>query len=205
MINCSTSLIFIIMIIRTYGSHTIRSTHILRSTIINDKKMPSLYINRDIHVEENLYRSLYSIEHIVPRSFLNRKDYFDMHNVIRTINELNVNRSNYKYTDEVTNDKNWIKLDFDNYVNHKKKLFIPNSTSRGFIARAILYMSKEYDYNPHKIINKEILMRWYFEYPPDKHEQYHNQVAKKLQHTNNIFISSYNKKTKQILKYLESL
>ena len=128
-----------------------------------------------------------------------------MHNTIRTLNNLNVNRSNYKYTDDLTHDKNWLKLDFDNYVNHKLKLFIPNQISRGFISRAILYMSMEYNYNPHKVIDKNVLLQWFFTYPPEKTEKHHNEVISKLQNKNNVFISNYNKKTKQLLKYLEEL
>ncbi len=193
------------LIAKTLAGNTIRCTNLFRSTIIFDTKMPSIYLDKNFHVQENHYNNIYSIEHIFPRSYLNKKDYYDMHNVIRTVNDLNVNRSNYKYTDNLTNDKNWIKLDFDNYVNHKQKLFIPNSSSRGFISRAILYMSKEYDYNIRKIIDKEILIKWYFENPPKKCEQYHNEVIRKLQNKNNIFISNYNKKTKVILKYLDTL
>ncbi len=195
----------LMFIVKTLAGNTIRCTNLFRSTIIFDNKMPSIYIDKSFHVQENQYNSIYSIEHIFPRSYLNKKDYYDMHNVIRTINDLNVNRSNYKYTDNLTNDKNWIKLDYDNYVNHKQKLFIPNSSSRGFISRAILYMSKEYDYNIRKIIDKEILIKWYYENPPKKCEQYHNEIIRKLQNKNNVFISNYNKKTKVILKYLESL
>lgn len=197
-----------IMIIRTFAGNTIRCTNIFRNTIIFDKNMPSLYIDKNFHVDEKLYSSVYSIEHIFPRSYLNKNDNYDMHNVIRTLNNLNVNRSNYKYTDINTyniNDKNWIKLDFDNYVNHKQKLFIPNTSSKGFISRAILYMINEYDYKLNKIIDKETLLKWYFEYPPNKYEVYHNEVIRKIQNKNNIFISKYNKKTKNILKFLENL
>jgi endonuclease I len=197
--------LWLLMISRIFAGGTIKCTNILRQTILFDKNMPSLYTHKSFSVDDKLKESVYSAEHIFPRSHLNKKDWNDMHNVIKTINNLNVNRSNYKYTDNITYDKNWIRLNFDNYVNHKQKLFLPNAASRGFISRAILYMCKEYDYNPRKIIDKEILLKWFYEYPPCKCEKYHNEIIKKLQNTNNIFISKYNKKTRVLAKYLENL
>lgn len=195
----------ILMINKIFAGNTIRCTNIFRNAIISDQKMPSIYLDKNFYVDEKLSQSIYSIEHILPRSYLNKKDHNDMHNIIKTINNLNVNRSNYKYIDSLTDDKNWIKLEFENYVNHKQKLFIPNTASKGFISRALLYMCKEYDYNILKIIDKDTLLKWYFNNPPKKCEQYHNLVIKKLQNKNNIFISNYNKKTKKIIKFLESI
>lgn len=193
------------MITRVIAGNTIKCTNIIKHAIIFDNKMPSIYIEKKFHVDDNMKERIYSMEHIFPRSHLNKNDYHDMHNIVRTLNDLNVNRSNYKYTDTITFDKNWMQLDFNNYVNHKQRLFIPNTSSRGFIARAILYMCKEYDYTLHKIIDKETLLKWFYEYPPKQCEMYHNEVIKKLQNKNNIFISCYNKKSKAILKFLQNL
>jgi endonuclease I len=193
------------MFAKSFAGNTIKCTNILRQAIIFDNKMPSIYLEKNFHVEDRLKNNVYSAEHIFPRSHLNKKDYNDMHNIIKTLNDLNVNRSNYKYTDTLTNDKHWIQLDFDNFVNHKQKLFIPNTVSRGFISRAILYMSKEYNYIITKIIEKDTLTKWYYTYPPSQSEKYHNEVIKKLQNTNNIFISNYNKKSKSIVKFLDEL
>lgn len=195
----------LLMITRILAGGTIKCTNLVRQAIIFDKNMPSVYIHKQFSVDDKIKDSVFSIEHIFPRSHIHKKDWNDMHNVIRTVNELNVNRSNYRYTDIITHDKNWIKLNFDNYVNHKQKLFIPNIASRGFISRAILYMCKEYDYNHNKIIDKETLLQWFYAYPPCKYEKYHNEIIRRLQNTNNIFISKYNKKTKILAKYLENL
>jgi endonuclease I len=198
-------LLYVEMVSRIFAGNTVSSLNVVRHTIIHDNKMPSIYIEKHFHVDESLKQNIYSMEHIFPCSHLNKKDQHDMHNVIRTLNDLNVNRSNYKYTDILTSDKNWIKLDFDNYVNHKHRLFIPNNVSRGFISRAILYMSKEYHYNPLKIIDKDTLIKWFYDYPPKQCEKYHNEMIKKLQNKNNIFISNYNKKSKIIHKFLEDI
>jgi endonuclease I len=195
----------VVMITRIFSANTFNCNNIMRHSLIFDEKMPSLYIDKNIHVDQKHKNSIYSIEHIFPRSLLNKKDCNDMHNTIRTFNDLNVNRSNYKYADRTNEEKHWIKLDYDNYVNHKLKLFVPNPQSRGIISRAILYMSREYDYNPRKIIDKDVLLNWFFTHPPDKFERYHNEVIKKLQHKNNIFISGYSKETKSLLKYLDRL
>lgn len=196
------------MCIRSFASHTIRCTNVLRNAIIFDNKMPSLYLEKGFIVDDTIKRSIYSIEHIFPRSHMSTVHGSDMHNVVKTINNINVNRSNYAYADEmdaIISDKHWIKLDFGNYVNHKQRLFIPNKSSRGFIARAILYMCREYDYNYVKVIKKDVLQKWFYEYPPSKCEIYHNEVVRKLQHTNNIFISNYNKKKSLITKFISEL
>jgi len=200
--------IMLILLANATASNTMTLTKMIRNTIIFNTKMPSLYVDQTFNIDESLKKSTYSIEHIMPRSYLKNKDYNDMHNVARTINELNNQRSNYKYTDELTKDDNWIRLRFDNYVNHKHRLFIPNPTSRGFISRSLLYMSKEYDYNPFKnVIDKDVLIKWYYENPPSKYEIYHNKCVKDIQKKNNEFISDYknNRKSKVLHKFLDSL
>ena len=181
------------------SSNTIKSINLIKNIVLYDKNMPSLYIKNQFCIENK-----YSMEHIFPRSFLNKEDYNDMHNIIRTYSNINNNRSNYKYEDSISNDKNWIKLVDNNYVNHKRKLFIPNECSRGFISRALLYMSMEYGYNTNKIIEKTTLINWYYSYPPNKEEIYHNNVIKELQNKNNIFISNYKKKSKKIESFISS-
>lgn len=184
------------------GTGTIKVITQLRNAIRFDTKMPSLYIDKNLNVDEKMFKSIYSLEHIFPQSFLEKKDCSDMHNVIRTMNEFNICRSNYKYT-EKQNDLIWTELSFDNFINHKKKLFIPNTASRGFIARALLYMNKQYNYNIEKVIDKETLVKWFYNYPPSVNEKYHNAFICKLQNTNNIFVSKYkNKKTR---KYVDDI
>lgn len=208
MSNCTRYIILMLLVIaKVSASRTLTFTKLIRNTVIFNTKMPSLYVDESFKVDDSFKKSIYSIEHIMPRSYLNSKHYHDMHNVARTINELNSQRSNYKYTDELTNDENWIELQFNNYVNHKHKLFIPNPASRGFISRSLLYMCKEYDYNPFKnVIDKDVLIKWFYENPPTKYELYHNKCVKDVQKTNNIFITDYNnRKSKNVQKFLESL
>ena len=154
----------------------------------------------------NYNRQFVSAEHIYPQCLLDGKQSNDMHNIIKTLNTLNANRSNYKFHEDYDiKNKNWVELECNNYVNHKDKVFVPNNDSRCFISRAILYMYKEYNCNPQKIIDIEILKKWYYNFSPTIDERYHNDIIKRLQNKNNIFISNYNKKNKGIKKILDSL
>jgi hypothetical protein len=184
--------------------------NIVKKTILQDAKMPSIYLENSFLSENDarFKNQFFSAEHIFPQCLLNNKHRNDMHNIIKTTNTLNVNRSNYMFVDDAgikPRDKNWDALDFGNYVNHKSKVFAPNDYSRGFIARAILYMCWEYDYNHHKVIDTDLLIKWYFEYPPLKEERYHNEVIHKIQRKHNIFITNYCKKNSVILKFIKKL
>jgi endonuclease I len=61
-------------------------------------------------------------------------------------------------------------------------------------------MSKEYGYNARNLINKDVLLEWFYMYPPLECERYHNSVIKKLQNKNNIYISNYKNICKQLVK-----
>ena len=174
-------------------------TNIVKKTILLDAN------------DAKFKNKFFSAEHIFPQCQLDNKHRNDMHNIIKTTNTLNVNRSNYMYVDReaatatAANDKHWVALDFGNYVNHKYKVFSPNDYSRGFISRAILYMCWEYDYNHRKVIDTDLLIKWYFEYPPLKEDRYHNEIIHRIQRKHNIFITNYCKKNSVILKFIKKL
>ena len=184
--------------------------NIVKKTILQDAKMPSIYLENSFLSENDarFKNQFFSAEHIFPQCLLSNKHRNDMHNIIKTTNTLNVNRSNYMFVDDAgikPRDKNWDALDFGNYVNHKSKVFAPNDYSRGFISRAILYMCWEYDYNHRKVIDTDLLIKWYFEYPPLKEERYHNEIIHRIQRKHNIFITNYCKKNSVILKFIKKL
>ena len=185
--------------------------NIIKKTILHDTKMPSIYLENSFLCDNNDARfknKFFSAEHIFPQCQLNNKHKNDMHNIIKTTNTLNVNRSNYMFVDDNDinpKDKNWVALDFGNYVNHKYKVFSPNDYSRGFISRAILYMCWEYDYNHRKVIDTDLLIKWYFQYPPLKEERYHNEIIHRIQRKHNIFITNYFKRSNVILKFIKKL
>jgi endonuclease I len=166
--------------------------------------MPILY------TKNNLNNDKYSLEHIYPISYLIcNESKVDMHNLVKTTKYLNNARSNYKYTDfeEINfniNNKNWIELENFNYVNHKKKLFIPNNDSKGLISRAILYINDTYYHDINKVINLSALINWYINYPPDIYEKNHNNYVKKIQNTDNKFISNYKYYREKIYKNIKT-
>ena len=127
------------------------------------KKVENKELSKNIMLnvkKSNYYRQFVSAEHIYPQCLLNVKQSNDMHNIIKTLNTLNGNRSNYKFEEDYDlRDKNWLELECNNYVNHKDKIFVPNNDSRGIISRAILYMYKEYNCNPNKIISMVVRIR----------------------------------------------
>jgi endonuclease I len=183
-------------------------TNIIKKTILHDMKMPSIYLENSFFGDNDakFKNKFFSAEHIFPQCLLNNKHRNDMHNIVRTINTLNVNRSNYMFVEDINcKDKNWVELDFGNHVNHKYKVFAPNQYSRGFISRAILYMCWEYDYNHKKVIDRDLLIKWYFENPPSKEERYHNEIIHRIQRKHNIFITNYCKKNKVIIKFINKL
>jgi hypothetical protein len=183
-------------------------TNIIKKTILHDMKMPSIYLENSFFGdnEAKFKNKFFSAEHIFPQCLLNNKHRNDMHNIVKTINTLNVNRSNYMFVEDINmKDRNWEALDFGNYVNHKYKVFAPNHYSRGFISRAILYMCWEYDYNHKKVIDRDLLIKWYFENPPSKEERYHNEIIHRIQRKHNIFITNYCKKNNVIIKFINKL
>lgn len=183
-------------------------TNVIKKTILHDAKMPSIYLENSFFSENDakFKNKFFSAEHIFPQCLLNNKHTNDMHNIVKTLNTLNVNRSNYMFVEDMNiKDKNWVPLDFDNYVNHKNKVFVPNDYSRGFISRAILYMCWEYDYSHKKVIDTELLIKWYFQHPPLKEERYHNEIIHRIQRKHNIFITNYFKKNNVIIKFINKL
>ena len=136
-----------------------------------------------------------TIEHVFPKS-LSKAHSNDLHNLFICNGKINNIRSNYKFTNEsdILTDNNWIKLEENNYVNNKKRLFIPNNESKGIVARAIMYMSYNHDYNYKQIINYNHLINWSIDHPPTKEEYNHNELAFQCQKKRNKFIDLYDNK-----------
>jgi endonuclease I len=95
---------------------------------------------------------------------------------------------------DVIFDDKWRKLDEFNYVNTKKKLFIPNNQSKGIISRSIMYMSYNYNYSFSKVIDSNNLIDWCLKFPPNKNEYIHNIIVYKYQKNKNKFIDLYHHK-----------
>ena len=157
----------------------------------------------------NIRNNIYTIEHIWPKSFLKNHllSKHDLHNLGITSGFYNVHRSNYKYSDSSPivyslyklnnnmvsiqiNDNNNLDSKTYNYKNCALKIFIPIESSRGEIARTILYMSKLYGKNNmDKIIDEKLLHQWNKKYPPTEREKRKNIQIFKLQGNKNPFIN----------------
>jgi len=203
----SVSFIIKLNILRSFTIYTNAYNHemSLKRVIITDDNIPSLYINKNINYKN---KKNYSLEHVVPRSFIHKKHHNDMHNIFKTLNHYNTLRSNYKFTDTNSKDyddkdMNWQKTPDGTYYNFKKRMFIPLDDDKGIIARTILYMLYNYKYKTKKLIGDIDLIKWTSDYPPTYEEKYHNNIIKIHQYTDNIFISKYNKiNYKNYIKYL---
>lgn len=156
-------------IILTQNSKNILKTNILLPILYNDNQ-----------------RTI-SIEHVYPKCFLKREHYNDFHNMFKSSKYLNNLRSNYMFSDN--KNINWMRLDNNNYISHKYKLFNPRECDRGIIARALLYMSYQYNYKI--LMDKNILYNWCIKYQPTIKEYLHNKNGYNLQGNNNIFITEF--------------
>jgi len=183
---------------------------------LNYKKNIIDYCSPCVYIEkENINNRILTNEHIFPISHMKKNNKFDnykyakndMHNLFKTTEKLNSIRSNYKFTDienEYLNE-NWRILENNNYINNKKKLFIPANNSKGIIARAILHMSYTYNYKIKKIIDLNILIKWTLKYSPNKDEIYYNNMVKSIQYTDNIFIKNYSNNKKILNIYINKI
>jgi endonuclease I len=174
----------------------------IRHLVINSCNLP-LYTINSKHIND------LTLEHVFPKCYMSKKSYNDMHNIFSCNNRINNYRSNYKFIDIKNSDyynniKDFIRIDnTDNYYSPKLKLFIPENESKGIISRAIMYISYEYKYKYDKIIDYNNLINWCIDYPPEKHEIFHNNLIAKKQFKRNKFIDLYHKKN--YIKYITKL
>ncbi len=112
----------------------------------------------------------------------------DMHNLVPAIAEINAVRLSYRYQQFLVNEPSkYGKCEF--YVSDTKpKAVMPADYTRGFIARAMLYMSQTY--NIKLSSQQEKLMNiWNNKYDVTKEECDRNLEIKKLQGNDNPFIT----------------
>ncbi len=112
----------------------------------------------------------------------------DMHNLVPAIGEINGDRSNYPYNQFMHDTQsNYGSCQF--FVSSSKPRAVePAPYTRGFIARAMLYMSKQY--NIRLSDSDQMLMTiWNKQYPPTAWECDRNQLIASIQGNDNIFIT----------------
>ncbi len=110
----------------------------------------------------------------------------DMHNIFPALAKINQRRSAYAFA-ELPGEPGKGKCDFE--VNKRKRVVEPRPAVRGDIARAMFYMSKQYDL---KLFNrqKKLLLRWHRQDPPSAEERRRNDLIQELQGRRNPFIDN---------------
>jgi endonuclease I len=168
---------------------------LLQVLVLCYPKVPEIYNINKVHINNNKY----TLEHIFPKTYMNKKSFNDIHNIYICNNAINNMRSNYKFTDFHLHNKT-VQDDFkrlfntDNFISNKYKLFIPENESKGIISRSIMYMSYEYKYRYNKIIDTKVLIDWCLNNPPSKEEVFHNHLASIKQFKRNKFIDLFHKR-----------
>lgn len=113
----------------------------------------------------------------------------DLHNLYPSIGEVNKERSNYKYTEYLSDISNIESFgSCQMYISpHNHRAIIP-IRSRGIAARAYLYMSYQY-----KILldrnQLELYLKWDKAYPPNRNECLRNQLIAEVQGNENPFLT----------------
>lgn len=200
-------LYFYIQIVNTYSllyrPHNYISIKNIKTIYRNNKLINNIYL--DDNSISNVSNINLSLEHVCPQSFLKNVLYAkqDMHNLFLTNNYINLQRSNYKFIDEIYTDygKYFYKIEnnnleltqslsLNNKFNYKNDFnnFVPIITSRGKIARTIAYMKLTYPkLCLDNIIDLEILVNWDNLYPPTDEEFQRNELIYNYQGNINPF------------------
>ena len=185
------------------------------SKLISPKRIKEFY--KDFYKKND-----YTLEHVVPQSKIkkikNNGLTNDMHNLLYSPRMLNVHRSNYKYTNDMTIYDSSLVLDEYGLTNNKgylpeinsiktskKQIFCPNQKYRGAISRSCMYFLYTYeDYEEiifNEVIDKHTLLLWHYLYPATEQEYKKNEIIQNMQGNENIFI----KDPKQLYLFMESL
>lgn len=111
----------------------------------------------------------------------------DMHNLVPAIGEVNGDRSNFRFSQW-----NGVPTQYGQcamVVDFKLKQVQPPEISRGAIARAYLYMAKQYGLT---LSNKDsqLYNAWHKQYPPSRWECKRNELINTVQGNKNIFLAS---------------
>lgn len=164
----------------------------IKTDFLLNKNLPILY-----HYSNNIKQL--SLEHVFPKSYMYKEHHNDLHNIYTASKLVNNMRSNYKFINEndykyVNNMNDWKRIEGNNYVNNKNRLFIPKNIDKGIISRSILYMCYKYSYSAKNIIDINTLINWCMEYKPTEYEKNHNIYVMNMQNNINKFILYYDDK-----------
>ncbi len=110
----------------------------------------------------------------------------DLHNLVPAIGAINQARGTYPF--------GLVEGEIEDFmgcplkISKTEKKVEPRSEIRGLIARAYLYMSKQYD-TPLATADRNLYEKWDQEYPPDAWEIQWNEKVSDIQGNSNFYIS----------------
>ena len=112
----------------------------------------------------------------------------DLHNLYPSRTDVNKARNNYTFTVIRGEQRSFGRCDFE--FDERARMAEPSPAARGRVARAMLYMSDEYDlYLKHK--QKSLLLAWDRKYPPEQAEYRRNDRIEQLQGNSNPYIDRH--------------
>jgi deoxyribonuclease-1 len=112
----------------------------------------------------------------------------DLHNLYPSRTDVNKARNNYTFTVIRGEQRSFDRCDFE--FDERARMAEPSPAARGRVARAMLYMSDEYDlYLKHK--QKSLLLAWDRKYPPEQAEYRRNDRIEQLQGNSNPYIDRH--------------
>ena len=117
-----------------------------------------------------------------------RKMYFDLHNLVPAIGEVNKARQNYRFVDLHLQKKYFQGCEL--YINDDLRIVVPKDKLKGVIARAHLYMAKQYGFKLSRA-QRTLFKKWHRQYPPSNWEKQWNQRVRIVQGTDNTYISRF--------------
>ena len=112
----------------------------------------------------------------------------DLHNLYPSRSDINKARSNYRFAMIRGEPRPFGPCDFE--FDERQRIAEPSPPARGRIARAMLYMSDQYDLYLKKKL-KSLLIDWDRKYPPEQAEYLRNDRIEQIQGNRNSFIDAH--------------
>lgn len=113
----------------------------------------------------------------------------DLHNIYPSLIKLNSERMSFPFG-EIKGEKRQFGESCDFEVDRKRRIVEPRNAVRGDIARAMLYMSYQYDL-PLFEKTKKRLIAWHKQDAPSKEEKRRAKIIEQIQGRENPFITRY--------------
>jgi len=140
-----------------------------------------------------------NVEHVYPMSWVtkalkcgkrHRSDQFnliesDMHNLYPARKDVNQTRSAFPYSMVKGEKHEYAGCDFE--VDYRSRKVEPAPEARGRIARAMMYMQREYGLEIYGR-QQRLLEQWHRQYPPDDEERRRNRIIERIQGSTNPYI-----------------